>query len=106
MYDPDAGGHGWWHWLLYDLPASTHALPADAGRAPPTGARQARNDFGTPGYGGPCPPPGAAHRYEIVVHALRDARLPVSADADAATVATAIRSSEIARARIVLRYAR
>lgn len=34
MYDPDApSGSGWWHWVVYNLPASTTGLPADASAA-------------------------------------------------------------------------
>ncbi|MGD0774696.1 MAG: YbhB/YbcL family Raf kinase inhibitor-like protein, partial [Candidatus Solibacter sp.] len=28
------------------------------------------NDFGRPGYGGPCPPKGSAHRYYFRLYAL------------------------------------
>ncbi len=31
---------------------------------------EGRNDFGAPGYRGPCPPPGKAHRYVFALYAL------------------------------------
>jgi phosphatidylethanolamine-binding protein (PEBP) family uncharacterized protein len=32
MYDPDAPtGSGWWHWVVYNIPASTTSLEADTG---------------------------------------------------------------------------
>lgn len=106
VFDPDAGARGWWHWVLYDLPPTAQSLPEDASRNAPPGTLQAHNDFGTPGYGGPCPPPGPAHRYRIVVHALRDAHLAVAPDADVASVAAAIDKAQIAQAQVEVRYGR
>lgn len=41
--------------------------------------RQAINDFGTPGYGGPCPPRGdRRHRYHFRLSALSEASLPAA----------------------------
>ncbi|MFM7332419.1 MAG: YbhB/YbcL family Raf kinase inhibitor-like protein [Brachymonas sp.] len=54
------GGAGFWHWVAINLPATTTSLPRGAGAADgknlPASARQINTDFGTPGYGGPCPP--------------------------------------------------
>lgn len=75
-YDPDAPtGSGFWHWILLNLPADTTELAAGAGNETgmrlPDGALHVVNDFGTIGYGGPCPPPGhGPHRYQFTVHAL------------------------------------
>src|SRR5438105_15783798 len=68
MHDPDAPtGSGWWHWVVYNIPANVSSLPAGAGDPKksllPSGALEGRTDFGEPGYGGPCPPPGKPHRY-------------------------------------------
>src|SRR2546421_1153961 len=62
MHDPDAPtGSGWWHWVVYNIPAGLKSLPAGAGDPHksllPAGAVQGRTDFGTSGYGGPRPPP-------------------------------------------------
>jgi Raf kinase inhibitor-like YbhB/YbcL family protein len=73
MFDPDAPGHGWWHWAVANIPARVKALPENAsgsGALAKLGAIEARNDFNTGGYGGPCPPPGKAHRYVITVYAI------------------------------------
>ena len=92
IYDPDAPtGSGWWHWVVYNIPASTTSLPKDAGDPSkglmPKGAVQSRTDFGTVGYGGPCPPPGdKPHHYRITVFALDVDQLP-NAKGDAASAA-------------------
>lgn len=76
VYDPDAPtGSGWWHWVVYNLPASATSLPEGAGtadgKALPAGSAQGRTDFGGPGFGGACPPPGdKPHRYVFTVFAL------------------------------------
>jgi Raf kinase inhibitor-like YbhB/YbcL family protein len=74
VFDPDAGPAGWWHWIVYDIPAGWHGLPADAAQRAPSFA-QGFNDFGTLGYGGPCPPPGPPHHYVFTLYALGVARL-------------------------------
>lgn len=70
--DPDAPSGTWIHWVVYDLPASTHELPEDVPKQSqvPGGGVQGRNDFGRIGYGGPCPPPGNAHHYFFKLYAL------------------------------------
>src|ERR1700720_1149808 len=69
--DPDAPAGTWVHWVLYDLLAHTSELPEGASPGHPIpGAREGMNDFGRAGYGGPCPPPGKAHRYFFKLYAL------------------------------------
>ena len=62
--DPDA--RGFVHWLAADIPAGTTSLEEGS-----TVGVQGTNDFGRPGYGGPCPPSGS-HRYVFTVHALSE----------------------------------
>ncbi len=82
-YDPDAPtGSGWWHWIAFDIPTDVTAL--DTGAALPAAAREWRNDYGYDGYGGPCPPPGPAHRYVFTVYALDVAELGVPEGATSA----------------------
>lgn len=80
VYDPDAPtGSGWWHWVVYDIPAAANGLPAGAGvsAALPAGTKQGRNDAGMHSYGGACPPPGdKPHRYVFSVYALRVKKTP------------------------------
>lgn len=111
VHDPDAPGRdGWWHWALYDLPPTTRSLPAGAGDAHkgllPQGARQGRNDFGSPGYGGPCPPPGKPHHYHFRLYALKVAHLAVSADATPAAVAAGAQAQALASTELVGLYGR
>jgi len=70
--DPDAPMGTWVHWVLYDLPPEARVLAEGIPKTEtlPDGTRQGRNDFGRIGYGGPCPPPGKAHRYHFKLYAL------------------------------------
>jgi Raf kinase inhibitor-like YbhB/YbcL family protein len=64
--DPDAPRGTFTHWIGWGLPATLRALPE--GVAPPV---EGRNDFGSVGYRGPCPPPGhGVHRYFFRLYAL------------------------------------
>jgi Raf kinase inhibitor-like YbhB/YbcL family protein len=68
--DPRAPKTTWVHWVLYNLPAATTALPEAAAAANlPPGTQEGINDFGHAGYGGPCPPIGR-HRYFHKLYAL------------------------------------
>lgn len=98
--DPDAPGGVWYHWVIYDIPAAAGSLdahwPPDRPFPP-----QARNDFGRPGYGGPCPPAGAApHHYHFRLHALNVERLGLGPhvacrDVEAAAGARAITTADL-----------
>lgn len=70
--DPDAPGGVFTHWVLFNIPPETRQLPEgmSAQAKLPSGALQGNNDFGKTGYGGPCPPPGRAHRYQFTLYAL------------------------------------
>ena len=64
--DPDAPSGTFTHWVLYDVPASTHGIQDRT----PVG-KAGVNDFGTKGFGGPCPPKrDSAHHYHFHVYAL------------------------------------
>ncbi len=111
VYDPDAPtGSGWWHWVVYDIPASVTELPqgaGDSGGQLPAGAIQGRTDFGAPGYGGPCPPAGdKPHRYVFTVYALKTEKLDVPAGSSAAMVGFMINANKLASASITARYGR
>lgn len=112
VYDPDAPtGSGWWHWVVFNIPAATTELPEGAGSSDgkglPAGAMQGRTDFGAPGFGGACPPKGdKPHRYIFTVHALKTDKIEVPADATAALVGFMINANRIASASFTARYGR
>ena len=74
-------GSGFWHWTVYNIPATATELPQGAGNSPralPVPSFGGVNDFldtGVTGvngnYGGPCPPTGdKPHRYVFTLYAL------------------------------------
>lgn len=109
-YDPDAPtGSGWWHWVMYNIPAGTTGLPAGAGngRNAPRGSAQGQTDFGTKGYGGPCPPVGdRPHHYQFTVFALKVDRLDIPGNATAAYVGFNLNANKLGTARVNALYAR
>jgi Raf kinase inhibitor-like YbhB/YbcL family protein len=75
VHDPDAPtGSGWWHWVIFNIPADVKELEAGAGNEggpAPEGSIQSLTDSGFSGFNGACPPKGdGAHRYIFTVYAL------------------------------------
>lgn len=112
VYDPDAPtGSGWWHWLVVDLPASAEGLSANAGAVDgsglPTPAKHVRTDFGGPGFGGACPPPGdKPHRYVFTVYALKVESLGLPENATAAMAGFMMRANALGKAGFTVKYGR
>ena len=109
VHDPDAPtGTGFYHWIASDLPATTTALADNGGTdaALPAGAHHGRTDFGATGYGGPCPPPGPAHRYRFSVYALDTAALGAPEGSSAALVRFMLRGHVLAHGTLTGTYAR
>jgi Raf kinase inhibitor-like YbhB/YbcL family protein len=103
--DPDAPTKTVIHWLIYDLPPGTRALPEGVPTKPklPDGSRQGKNDLGKIGYGGPCPPPGPAHHYFFKLYAL-DYHTGLKPQATAAEVEKAIKGHILAQAELIARF--
>lgn len=112
VYDPDAPtGSGWWHWTLFNIPASVTQLKENAGdpsqSIAPKGSTQGMTDYAKPGFGGACPPVGdKPHRYVFTVYALDIEKLPLDAGAPGAMVGYYLHQHALAKAKITAQYAR
>lgn len=98
VIDPDAPGRPFTHWVLFNVPASETDLRE--GGSPPEGSFEGRNDFGSTGYRGPCPPPGSPHHYHFKVYAL-DATLALRGGASEAAYEDAIKGHVLASGELV-----
>lgn len=105
MFDP---GANFWHWVAFDIAVGAHGLNANAG-APRSGNApgdtvQLENDFGKPGYAGPCPPPGKPHQYVITVYALDVPELGIAARFSRKAALAAIRQHTLAKATLTVEW--
>ena len=96
MDDPDAPGGTFTHWVLFDIPPSISQLAEDEQTIGISG----QNGFGRNGYGGPCPPPGGAHRYFFKLYALNVASLNLKGGAARSNVEAALDGHVIGQARL------
>ena len=112
MYDPDAPtGSGWWHWLVFNIPKNVTKLVENAGNITlnlaPKGSVQSLTDYGTTGYGGPCPPVGHGfHRYIITIYALKAEKLELKESTNPAVVGYYLWKNTIEKASIITYYKR
>jgi hypothetical protein len=96
LHDPDAPmAGGFYHWVVYDVPASAHRLGADSSLQK---ARVGIASTGTAAYHGPCPPPGPAHHYVFTLYALDVATVGGHMPLTAPQLQTALRGHVLARA--------
>jgi Raf kinase inhibitor-like YbhB/YbcL family protein len=93
----DLTAHGFTHWTIWNLSPHLRGL---ATKQVPAGARQGVNDFGTTGYGGPCPPAGKAHHYQFTLFALRRP-LPLSNGSSPAAFRAEVRRLAFAHATLL-----
>jgi Raf kinase inhibitor-like YbhB/YbcL family protein len=112
VYDPDAPtGSGWWHWVIFNIPADVAELKTGAGdpqkKIAPAGSVQSVTDYGKPGFGGACPPVGdRPHRYVFTVFALDIPKLDLDEKAGAALVGFMLNQHAIAKASLIAYYGR
>jgi Raf kinase inhibitor-like YbhB/YbcL family protein len=108
MFDSDVPEGGFWHWAVFDIPATVRSLRAGAGDPAnnrlPREAVQTRNDFGFLGYGGPCPPSGSRHHYHFMLFALRVAKLGLGAGAMPEQVDSRVSVEALGETEIVAVY--
>jgi Raf kinase inhibitor-like YbhB/YbcL family protein len=103
--DPDAPAGTWNHWLLWDISAHVHSLPE--GFRPGTVGSSGKNDFGRPGYGGPCPPKGhGPHRYYFTLYAVDRPALGLPPAAKRAELDRALKNRVLAQTQYMGRYER
>ncbi len=106
-HDPDAPGGDWVHWIAWNIPPTSEAIPEGVPPqpdVPPVGS-QGLNDFGRVGWGGPAPPLGQDHRYVFELYAL-DARLDLPPRATRAQLAAEMEGRVLAHATITGHYGR
>ena len=100
--DPDAPSGTFRHWGVFDIPVPARSI--GAGRRVGT---EVTNDFGKPGYSGPCPPPGhGPHHYHFKLFALETDKLGLSASAKIADIENAAQQHALAQGELVGTYER
>ena len=100
--DPDAPSGTFRHWGVFDIPASARSI----GGAQHVGT-EVTNDFGKPGYGGPCPPKGhGPHHYHFKLFALDTDKLEIPSGAKVKDVEDAAAKHAIARGELIGTYER
>jgi len=106
IYDLDAPtGSGFWHWVVFNIPADVHELPSGSGdlskKLMPAAAVQSNTDMGQPGYAGAAPNEGPAHRYLITVYALAK-KLELDKNATPAFVGFNLHFATLAKASLIV----
>jgi hypothetical protein len=100
--DPDAPSGIFHHWGVFDIPAPARSVGGEQRIG-----TEVSNDFGKPGYGGPCPPKGhGLHHYHFKLFALDTDNLGLSPDSKVADVEKAARRHAIAEGELIGTYER
>ena len=106
--DPDAPSGIFYHWGVFDIPASQRSISRGAGNGGSnSNFVQAVNGFGNSGYGGPCPPKGhGPHHYRFKLYALDVDKLTLPPDAKVPEVEQQAKQHQIAIAHITGTFGR
>ncbi|MEX1143266.1 MAG: YbhB/YbcL family Raf kinase inhibitor-like protein [Anaerolineales bacterium] len=105
IFDDPSGP--WTHWVAYNLPPATRALPESvlAGENLPGGGSQGSNSWGALEYGGPCPPQGSTHRYVFALYAL-DTVLELKTGANKRELLAAMEGQILAKVELAASFTR
>ena len=98
--DPDAPSGTFDHWIAWNISPTTGNLSEGV-----TLSFQGKNGFGKAHYGGPCPPPGAPHRYFFKLYAL-DTTLSLSNGITKKELEKAMKGHILEKAELVGTYQR
>ncbi len=106
--DPDAPMSTFTHWLIWNIPADTAAIPADIPQTETADtlnkAVQGENDFSQLGYRGSAPPSGT-HTYRFKVYTL-DTSLNIDPGADKNHLLQAMEGHILQQATLKGKYSR
>ena len=111
VHDPDAPtSGGFYHWVMFNFPGEARELEEGAGtkkiEAFVHGEVLGHVDYGVAQYGGPCPPPGPAHRYNFTLYALNVDRLPLGGSTTGALLEFQVAAHTLAKAKLTGLFAR
>lgn len=99
--DPDAPVGIWTHWTVWNIDPKVKKIEEDS---IPKGGKEGMTNFGSTGYGGPCPP-GGEHRYFFKLYAL-DTMLELDSSVEADELEEEMESHIIEKAELVGLYKR
>jgi len=105
--DPDAPAGTFTHWVLFNIPIDVRRLDESIPRQDrlQNGALHGKTDYGTVGYGGPCPPRGPDHHYRFTIYAL-DKAIDSKAGASKKQLLDAIKGRILAQVQLTGLYQR
>lgn len=103
LSDPDAPGGTFYHWVLFNIPASMNSLPEGLSNEKIT---VGKTSWGKSQYNGPCPPKGSPHHYIFTLYALDTPQLTLAQSTDAEALLRNINKHILAQTELTGLYAR
>lgn len=95
----------WLVWNIEPMEIIPGNIPKITEVTTPVCCNQGINDYGRPGYTGPCPPPGESHRYMFRVYGL-DTMLDISPGSRSPELLAAMRGHVLQYGETVAMYHR